>query len=220
MWRARIVTSSRARCPRSSACRRSCAPSVPRASPPPPGRRSCSPPSSRRPACCRWESRRWRVGELRGRALLAWLIVCLVWGSTYLAIRVGVESVPPFLMAGVRFTVAGLLLGGIAWLRGERLPARASDWRALALAGVLLLCAGNGLVGWAERCGTAGTASIYGVAVAIGSALFDAVMPGGPPRLCWQLAGGLLLGLLGTVVLTGATPRALLAADLDRKSVV
>jgi drug/metabolite transporter (DMT)-like permease len=154
------------------------------------------------------------VGELRGRALLAWLIVCLVWGSTYLAIRVGVESVPPFLMAGVRFTVAGLLLGGIAWLRGERLPARASDWRALALAGVLLLCAGNGLVVWAEQYVDSGTASIYVVTVAIWSAVFDAVMPGGTTRLCWQLAGGLLLGLLGTVVLTGATPKALLAADL------
>ena len=154
------------------------------------------------------------MGELRGRALLAWLIVCLVWGSTYLAIRVGVESLPPFLMAGVRFTVAGLLLGGIAWLRGERLPAHASDWRALAFAGVLLLCAGNGLVVWAEQYVDSGTASIYVVTVAIWSALFDAVIPGGTTRLCWQLAGGLLLGLLGTVVLTGATPRALLAADL------
>src|ERR1043166_63950 len=59
-----------------------------------------------------------------------------------------------------------------------------------------------------------GTPSIYVVPVAIWSALFDAVIPGGTTRLCWQLAGGLLLGLLRTVVLTGATPRALLAADL------
>jgi drug/metabolite transporter (DMT)-like permease len=154
------------------------------------------------------------VGELRGRALLAWLIVCVVWGSTYLAIRVGVESLPPFLLAGVRFTIAGLLLGGIAWLRREALPARAGDWGVLALAGVLLLCAGNGLVVWAEQYVDSGTASIYVVTVAIWFAGFDAMMPGGTTRFSWRLVGGLLLGLVGTAVLTGATPRALLAADL------
>ena len=154
------------------------------------------------------------MGELRGRALLAWLIVCLVWGSTYLAIRVGVESLPPFLLAGVRFLVAGLLLGGYAWLRREELPRRARDWGTLALVGVLLLCAGNGLVVWAEQYVDSGTASIYVVTVAIWFAGFDALIPGGTTRLCWQLAGGLLLGLIGTVVLTGATPKALLGADL------
>ena len=154
------------------------------------------------------------MGELRGRALLAWLIVCLVWGSTYLAIRVGVESLPPFLMAGVRFVIAGLVLGGIAWLRGEKLPARRGDWGVLAFAGVLLLCAGNGLVVWAEQYVDSGSASIYVVTVAIWFAGFDALIPGGTTRLCWQLAGGLLLGLLGTVLLTGATPAALLSADL------
>lgn len=154
------------------------------------------------------------MGELRGRALLAWLIVCLVWGSTYLAIRVGVQSLPPFLMAGVRFTIAGLLLGAFAWLRKEALPARARDWGVLALAGVLLLCAGNGLVVWAEQYVDSGTASIYVVTVAIWFAAFDALIPGGTTRLCWQLTSGLLLGLLGTAVLTGATPRALLTADL------
>ncbi|HEV8356023.1 MAG TPA: EamA family transporter [Gemmatimonadales bacterium] len=155
------------------------------------------------------------MGELRGRSLLAFGIVCVVWGSTYLAIRVGVESLPPFLMAGVRFVTAGLLLGGIAlFFRKEALPTRRADWGTLALAGVLLLCAGNGLVVWAEQYVDSGTASIYVVTVAIWSACFDALVPGGKTRFSGRLAAGLLLGLAGTAVLTGATPRALLSADL------
>jgi len=99
------------------------------------------------------------VGELRGRSLLAWLLVCVLWGSTYLAIRVGVETLPPFLMAGARFLLAGIILGGIASGLGERLPTRAADWRTLSFTGVLLLAGGNGLVVWAEQYVDAGTAT-------------------------------------------------------------
>ena len=56
--------------------------------------------------------------------MLAWVVVCLVWGTTYLAIRVAIESLPPLLMAGFRWIVAGSLLIAFFWYRGERLPAR------------------------------------------------------------------------------------------------
>jgi drug/metabolite transporter (DMT)-like permease len=153
------------------------------------------------------------VGELRGRAFLAYLIVCIVWGSTFLGIRIGVAGLPPFLMAGVRFTLAGLILAGIARLLGQTLPTRRQDWITLTLVGVLLLTSGNGLVVWAEQYLDAGTASIYVVTVAIWAACFDALMKGGTTPFTWRLVAGLLLGLAGTAVLTGATPATLLHTD-------
>ena len=155
------------------------------------------------------------MGELRGRALWAWLIVCLVWGSTYLAIRIAVEELPPFLFAGVRWVVAAVALGAIArFLFKEALPGRRKDWITLGLTGILLLTGGNGLVVWAEQYVDSGSASIYVVTVAIWSATFDALIPGGKTRLCASLVGGLLLGLVGTVILTGVTPANLLQTDL------
>jgi drug/metabolite transporter (DMT)-like permease len=154
------------------------------------------------------------VGDLRGRALWAYLIVCIVWGSTYIGIRVGVEHLPPFLFAGVRFLIAGGILATAARLWGEALPDRRRDWITLALTGTLFLASGNGLVVWAEQYLDAGTASIYVVTVAIWAACFDAIIPGGKTRFSWAIVGGLLLGLVGMVLLTGTTPAALLHSDL------
>jgi drug/metabolite transporter (DMT)-like permease len=162
------------------------------------------------PSTYRW----WPVGDLRGRALWAYLIVCVVWGSTYIGIRVGVRHLPPFLFAGVRFLIAGAILAGAARLWGETLPRRRQDWLTLAITGTLFLASGNGLVVWAEQYLDAGTASIYVVTVAIWAACFDALMPGGKTRLTWGIAGGLVLGLAGMVLLTGTTPAALLHSDL------
>lgn len=154
------------------------------------------------------------MGDLRGKALWAYVIVCVVWGSTYIGIRVGVEHLPPFLFAGVRFLIAGAILATAARLWGEALPDRRRDWITLALTGTLLLASGNGLVVWAEQYLDAGTASIYVVTVAIWAACFDALIPGGKTRFSWALVGGLLLGVVGMVLLTGTTPAALLHSDL------
>ena len=154
------------------------------------------------------------VGELRGRALFAWLVVCVVWGSTYLAIRVGVETLPPFLLAGVRYLIAGAILAGIARISGESLTISRSDLKTLAIVGVLLLAGGNGLVMWAEQTVESGTASIYIVTVAIWAATFDALVPGGTTRFSLSLLGGLVLGLIGMLMLTGATPDAFRAGNL------
>jgi len=151
---------------------------------------------------------------LRGKALVAYLVVCVFWGSTYLAIRVGVEVLPPFLFAGLRFVVAGALLLTIMLALGDRLPTRAADWRTQAIVGVLLLAGGNAFVVWAEQYTPSGVASIFVVTVALWMAFFDAVIPGGSGDLNWRVIAGLLLGFLGTALLVGASPAEILHADL------
>lgn len=149
---------------------------------------------------------------LKGKALIAYLVVCVFWGSTYLAIKVGVTHLPPFLFAGLRFLVAGLLLLVIARALGDPLPRR-SDWGTLTIVGVLLLAGGNAFVVWSEQYIGSGIASIFVVTVAMWTALFDALIPGGQSVLTWRIVAGLLLGFLGTVLLVGATPAEILAAD-------
>ncbi len=83
--------------------------------------------------------------------VLAFAIVYLVWGSTYLAIRIGVQVLPPVLFAGVRFLIAGALMLLYAWWRGARLPRAARDWRNIAVTSLLMLAGANGLVTWSER---------------------------------------------------------------------
>ncbi len=80
----------------------------------------------------------------------AWIAVCLLWGTTYLAIRIALETVPPMLMGGFRWTLAGALILGVMKAKGEPVPGR-SEWPSLALLGVLLIGFGNGGVVWAEQ---------------------------------------------------------------------
>jgi drug/metabolite transporter (DMT)-like permease len=154
------------------------------------------------------------MAALRGKALVAYLLVCVLWGSTYLAIRIGVGVLPPFLFAGTRFLLAGVLLlaGSLAF--GARLPRGRRDWLVLAAVGLFLLAGGNTFVVWAEQYTPSGVASLFVVTVALWMALFDAVVPGGAGRLSWRVIAGLLLGLVGTALLVGAHPRELLRADL------
>jgi drug/metabolite transporter (DMT)-like permease len=154
------------------------------------------------------------MAALRGKALVAYLLVCVLWGSTYLAIRIGVGVLPPFLFAGTRFLLAGVLLlaGSLAF--GARLPRGRRDWLVLAAVGLFLLAGGNTFVVWAEQYTPSGVASLFVVTVALWMALFDAVVPGGAGRLSWRVIAGLLLGLVGTALLVGAHPRELLHADL------
>ena len=155
-----------------------------------------------------------QMSALKGRALAAYLVVCIVWGSTYLAIRIGVGELPPFLFAGLRFLVAGGLLAALALALGDHLPRRAVDWRTAAIVGVLLLGGGNSFVVWAEQYTASGVASLFVVTVALWMAFFDAVIPGGTGELNWRVVVGLVAGFIGTALLVGASPSALLHADL------
>src|SRR3954462_13130670 len=75
----------------------------------------------------------------------AWVAVCILWGTTYLAIRIALETIPPGLLGGVRFTIAGTMLCLFVRRRGGRLPP-ANEWPMQALIGVFMLAVGNGLV--------------------------------------------------------------------------
>ena len=81
---------------------------------------------------------------------MAWVTVCIVWGTTYLAIRIALESIPPMLMAAMRWIAAGGILIAVLGLRGTTLPGPRA-WPALTILGVLLLGFGNGAVVWAEQ---------------------------------------------------------------------
>jgi drug/metabolite transporter (DMT)-like permease len=151
---------------------------------------------------------------LRGKALVAYLLVCTVWGSTYLAIRIGVAHLPPMLFAGTRFVIAGLLLAGIVLATGDKLPRRFRDWRVNAITGLFLLLGGNAVVVWAEQRVESGAASVFVAAVPLWAAFFDALWPGGTTVFTWRVGVGLALGFLGSALLAGVTPGELMNADL------
>jgi drug/metabolite transporter (DMT)-like permease len=126
-------------------------------------------------------------------------VLYVVWGSTYLAIRVAVETIPPFLMAGSRFLVAGLLLYGWARFRGAPHPPGV-HWRVAIVIGALLLLGGNGGVVWAEQTVPSGLAALLVTTMPLWMALFDWLRPHGvrPPLAVWA---GLIVGFAGTAAL-------------------
>lgn len=129
----------------------------------------------------------------------AFAAVWLIWGSTYLAIAWVLEALPPFLMAGARFVVAGLVL--LAWrrLRGEPLPV-ASEWRAAAITGCLMLVGGNGGVCWAEQWLPSGLVALIVASVPAWMVLFDWARRDGTKPSRATLAG-LVLGFAGVALL-------------------
>ena len=140
-------------------------------------------------------------GVQRAEMLLAFAAIYVIWGSTYLAIRFAIETVPPLLMAAVRFLIAGGAL--YAWLRwrGAARPA-AIHWRAAALVGGFLLLGGNGAVVWAEQRVPSGVTALLVAMVPLWMVLIDWARPGGV-RPTLMVAAGLALGLAGLALLVG-----------------
>src|SRR5712692_9984417 len=133
------------------------------------------------------------------RAYLAWVAVCLIWGTTYLGIRIALETIPPFLMAGSRWIIAGALIIPVLKMRGERLPP-ASSWGSLAILGVLLLGFGNGGVVWAERTVPSGLTAVLVATSPFWMVGIEALMPDGEPLTARRVIG-LLVGFGGILVL-------------------
>ena len=132
-------------------------------------------------------------------AYLAWLAVCLIWGTTYLGIRVALETIPPALVGGIRYAIAGVLLLLILRVRGQRLPPR-PQWSGLALLGFLMICLGNGAVIWAEQWVPSGIAAMVVAAAPFWMAGIEACAPDGEP-LTGRVLLGLGIGFAGVVAL-------------------
>lgn len=135
------------------------------------------------------------------RLVLAFLAVYVIWGSTYLAIAVAIQTLPIFLMAGVRFVSAGLVLYVWARRRGAKAPTR-FQWRHAAIVGAALLWYSNGSVVWAETRVPSGLTALLIAVVPLCMVLLEWAMPNGrrPTRLT---AAGLFMGLAGVGILTG-----------------
>jgi drug/metabolite transporter (DMT)-like permease len=128
---------------------------------------------------------------------LALLAVYIIWGSTYLAIRIALEGFPPFMMAGMRFLLAGGLMFVFLRLRGEPNPTR-KQWGGAAIVGLLLLLGGNGMVTFAEQWVASGLAALAVATVPIFAALFAGLWGKWPSRQEWL---GLVVGLVGVALL-------------------
>ncbi len=137
----------------------------------------------------------------RAKVLAAFATVYLVWGSTYLAIRVSVETLPPFLMMGVRFLVAGALLLLLFGRRGQLWPT-AAQWRSVLILATGLMIFGTGVMGWVIKFVPSGIAALLVAVQPVWLVLMEAMTPGGRlpgPRGLLGVGGGLLgLALLIT----------------------
>ncbi len=142
-----------------------------------------------------------RQGPARWQFVLAFGAVYLIWGSTYLAIKFAIETLPPFLMSGARFFVAGLLMIGWARLRGAEWPTR-RQLRGAAIVGLLLLAGGNGGVSWAEQFVPSGLTSLLIATVPVWVVLLTWLRPGGR-RPAGRVLAGVALGLAGLALLVG-----------------
>ena len=135
----------------------------------------------------------------RRLAYFAWTAVCLIWGTTYLGIRITLETMPPALMSSLRWLIASALLIGYMRARGEPLPP-SSRWRGIALMGFLLLFVGNGGVAFAEQWVPSGLAAVLVATAPFWMAGVEAVLGSGE-RLQGRTLAGLLVGFSGIVVL-------------------
>lgn len=138
---------------------------------------------------------------MKTKVWIALLALYIVWGSTYLAIRFSVETIPPFLHAALRFLISGAIL--YIWRRaaGDSLPTK-SNWKATAIVGTLLLLGGNGLVALAEKNVPSGIAALVISTSPFWLVLFESLRAGGT-KPNWQSLVGLVIGFGGVFLLIG-----------------
>jgi drug/metabolite transporter (DMT)-like permease len=148
---------------------------------------------------------------------LSWIsliTVWFLWGSTFLGIRIAVQSIPPFLMAGTRYVVAGALLSGIVWvLQGRRVQKiTREEWSAVLITAALLLLCGNGLLCVSEIRLQSGTAALLVATTPMWMILIDAVLA---RKIRSSSVAGIVLGTIGVLALVGVpSARASLPAAL------
>lgn len=133
------------------------------------------------------------------KVLLAFAIIYFVWGSTFLAVRIGVREVPPFLLAAVRFWIAGLALYGWMLVRGESSPT-ARQWASAFLLAILIFVFDYGLLFWAEQRVPSGIAAVMMATIPVFMALSEILLLR-TQKLTLRLSMGLLVGIGGVAVL-------------------
>src|ERR1700734_2188515 len=133
------------------------------------------------------------------RVLLAFFAIYVLWGTTFLAIRIAVEEVPPLFAAGTRFFIAGVVLYGFMRIRGTPGPT-ASQWRSLAIIGLLMFVAEYGALFWAEKYVPSGIASVLEATLPLITLVIETLVFR-QQRFHWRLLVSTLLGFLGVSAL-------------------
>src|ERR1700756_4640919 len=137
----------------------------------------------------------------RTMLLVAFAAVYILWGSTYFFIRIGVETIPPFVLAGIRHIAIGIIFYSHFCYQSEEKPAPA-QWRTTIITGLLLLLCGNGALPWAETRVPSGIASLLVATVSLWMVILDWVRPGGV-RPGPRVLIGFVLGFAGIALLVG-----------------
>src|SRR4026207_95615 len=133
------------------------------------------------------------------KALLIWLILCGIWGSTWLFIKLGLADLPPLTFAGIRFVIACAILFPLMWRRNIRLSRARNAWDLLADSGILSFGFNYGLVFWGEQYISSGLAALLQATTpAFGLVFAHFNLPG--ERLSWARIGGVVLGVCGVAV--------------------
>jgi drug/metabolite transporter (DMT)-like permease len=158
-----------------------------------------------------------QVHPARGKTLVAFAIIYFVWGSTFLAIRIGVHEVPPFLLCAMRFLAAGTALFGWMIARGERNPS-AREWMSIVLLAFLIFVCDYGLLFWAEQRVPSGVAAVMLATIPAFMALSEIVLLR-TQKLTAGLATALFIGMCGVAVLVSRSLN-LGGAPIDRAGAV
>jgi len=133
------------------------------------------------------------------KARLVWVVLCAIWGSTWLFIKLGLEDLPPITFAGIRFVIACAILFPLIRVRGMQLPADGRDWWLLASTGVLSFSLNYGLVFWGEQYISSGLAALLQSTLpAFGLVFAHFHLPG--ERMTWSKIFGVVLGVFGVAV--------------------
>lgn len=128
-----------------------------------------------------------------------WLLLCCIWGSTWLFIKLGLEDLPPFTFAGIRFVIAVTILASIIAIRGLPLPRARRDWLLLIVSGVLAFCVNYGLLFWGEQYISSGLAALLQATIpAFGLVIAHFYLPG--ERMTTAKVLGIVLGVIGVAV--------------------
>jgi drug/metabolite transporter (DMT)-like permease len=134
------------------------------------------------------------------KSRLVWLLLCCIWGSTWLFIKLGLRDLPPLTFAGIRFVIAAIILFSLVVLRGVPLPSKNRDWILLAFTGVLSFTLNYGLVFWGEQYISSGLAAVLqSMLPAFGLVIAHFYLPG--ERITVPRIAGVVLGVLGVGVI-------------------